>query len=74
MNNVATRPSYGPDVPDTFRRRGVYIGPTLGGIKSADLFTERPARTELIVNAKIAKCLRMTILEAILLRADEIIG
>lgn len=72
MNNVATRPSYGPDVPDTFRRRGVYIGRTLGGIKSADLFTERPARTELVVNV-IAKGLRMTIPEAILLRADEII-
>jgi putative ABC transport system substrate-binding protein len=45
----------------------------LGGIKPADLPIERPARFELVVNLKIAKDLGMTIPEAILLRADEII-
>ena len=52
---------------------GVYVGRILGGIKPADLPIERPARFELVVNPKIAKGLGMTIPEAILLRADEII-
>jgi hypothetical protein len=39
--------SYGPDLPDMFRGCGVYVGRILGGIKSADLPIERPARFEL---------------------------
>jgi putative ABC transport system substrate-binding protein len=65
--------SYGPDLPDMFRRCGVYVGRILGGIKPTDLPIERPARFELVVNLKIAKALGMTIPEAILLRADEVI-
>ena len=65
--------SYGPDLPDMFRRSGVYVGRILVGIKPADLPIERPARFELVVNLKIAKGLGLTIPEAILLRADEII-
>jgi putative ABC transport system substrate-binding protein len=65
--------SYGPDLPDMFRRCGVYVGRILGGIKPADLPIERPARFELVVNLKIAKALGMSIPEAILLRADEVI-
>ena len=65
--------SYGPDLPDMFRRCGVYVGRILGGTKPADLPIERPARFELVVNLKIAKALGMTIPEAILLRADEVI-
>jgi putative tryptophan/tyrosine transport system substrate-binding protein len=65
--------SYGPDLPDMFRRCGGYVGRILGGTKPADLPIERPARFELVVNLKIAKALGMTIPEAILLRADEVI-
>jgi putative ABC transport system substrate-binding protein len=65
--------SYGPDLPDMFRRCGVYVGRILGGIKPADLPIERPARFELVVNLKTANALGMTIPEAILLRADEVI-
>jgi hypothetical protein len=65
--------SCGPDLPDMFRRCGVYVGRILGGIKPADLPIERPARFELVVNLKIAKGLGLTIPEAILLRDDEII-
>ena len=56
-----------------FRRCGVYVGRILGGIKPTELPIERPARFELVVNLKIAKGLGTTILEVILLRADEII-
>src|SRR6266568_3579165 len=65
--------SYGPDLPDMFRRCGVYVGRILGGTKPADLPIERPARFELVVNLKSAKALGITIPEAILLRADEVI-
>jgi len=65
--------SYGPDLPDMFHSCGVYVGRILGGTKPADLPIERPARFELVVNLKVAKVLGMTIPEAILLRADEVI-
>jgi putative ABC transport system substrate-binding protein len=60
--------SYGPDLPDMFRRSGVYVGRILG-VRPVDLPIERPARFELVVNLKIAKGLGMTIPGAILLRA-----
>jgi len=52
--------SYGPDLPDMYRRCGVYVGRILGGIKPADLPIERPARFELVVNLMIAKGFAMT--------------
>jgi putative ABC transport system substrate-binding protein len=65
--------SYGPDLPDMFRRCGVYVGRILGGTKPADLPIERPARFELVVNLKTAKALGMSIPETILVRADAVI-
>jgi len=58
--------SYGPDLPDMFRRCGVYVGKILGGTKPADLPLERPARFELVVNLNSAKALGITIPETIL--------
>jgi putative tryptophan/tyrosine transport system substrate-binding protein len=65
--------SYGPDLPDMFRRCGVYVGKILGGTRPADLPLERPARFELVVNLKTAQALGITIPETILVRADEVI-
>jgi putative tryptophan/tyrosine transport system substrate-binding protein len=65
--------SYGPDLPDMFRRCGAYVGRILGGTNPADLPIERPARFELVVNLKTAKALGITIPETILVRADEVI-
>jgi putative tryptophan/tyrosine transport system substrate-binding protein len=65
--------SYGPDLPDMFRRCGVYVGRVLSGSKPADLPIERPVRFELAVNLKTAKVLGITIPEAVLVRADEVI-
>jgi putative ABC transport system substrate-binding protein len=65
--------SYGPDLPDMFRRAGGYIGRILGGTKPADLPIERPARFEMVVNLRTAKTLGITIPETLLVRADEVI-
>jgi putative ABC transport system substrate-binding protein len=65
--------SYGPDLPDMFRRCGGYVGRILGGTKPTDLPIERPARFDLVVNLKTAKSLRITIPETILVRADAMI-
>jgi putative ABC transport system substrate-binding protein len=65
--------SYGPDLPDMFRRCGAYVGKVLGGTEPSNLPIERPARFELAVNLKTAKAFGITIPETILVRADEVI-
>jgi putative tryptophan/tyrosine transport system substrate-binding protein len=65
--------SYGPDLPDMFRRAGSYVGRILGGTKPADLPIERPARFDMVVNLRTAKALGITIPEMLLVRADEVI-
>ena len=65
--------SYGPDLPDMFRRCGGYVARILSGSRPADLPIERPARFEMVVNLKAAKALGITIPETILVRADEVI-
>jgi ABC-type uncharacterized transport system substrate-binding protein len=65
--------SYGPSITDMFYRVGIYTGRVLAGRKPAELPVEQLNHLELVVNGKTAKALGVTIPQALLVRADEVI-
>jgi len=65
--------SYGPSLFDLFRRSANWIDKILKGAKPADLAIEQPTLFELVINAKTAKALGLTMPRSLLLRADRII-
>jgi putative ABC transport system substrate-binding protein len=65
--------SYGPNANAMSRRSAYYVARILKGAKPADMPMEQPTKIELVVNLKSARALGITIPQAILLNADQVI-
>jgi ABC-type uncharacterized transport system substrate-binding protein len=65
--------SYGSDLPDLYRRAATYVDKILKGAKPGELPLQTAEKFELAVNLKTAKVLGLTISEAFLVRADDVI-
>ncbi len=65
--------SYGPNLPDLYRRAAGYASRIIKGARPADLPVEQPVKLDLVINHKTAKALGLTIASSLLLRADRVI-
>ena len=66
--------SYGPNVPDLFRRSADFVDKILRGAKPGDIPVEQPTTLELVVDLKTAKAPEVsTVPPTLLARADEVI-
>jgi putative ABC transport system substrate-binding protein len=65
--------SHGPDQLDMARRASSYVDRILRGAKPSELPIQYPTKFELVVNLKTAKAIGVTIPEAFLAQADQVI-
>ena len=65
--------SYGPNFVDAYVRAAAYVDRILRGAKPADLPVEQGTKFDLVVNARTARLLGVTIPPAVILRADQVL-
>lgn len=65
--------SYGNDVPDAYRRAGIYVARILNGAKPSSLPIDRATKFELVINLQTAKTLKLDVPSKLLALADEVI-
>ena len=65
--------SYGPSVPDLYRRAADIVDKIPRGAKPADIPVEQPTKFDLVISLITARALRLEVPAAVLARADEVI-
>jgi putative ABC transport system substrate-binding protein len=65
--------SYGESLRTAYHNAASYISKVAHGVKPGDIPVQQPTRFELVVNMKTAKALGITMPQAVLLSADEVI-
>jgi putative tryptophan/tyrosine transport system substrate-binding protein len=65
--------SYGPYLPDEYRRAGPYVDRILKGAKPSELAVQAPTKFELVINLKTAKALGLAVPLFLQQNADDVI-
>jgi putative tryptophan/tyrosine transport system substrate-binding protein len=65
--------SYGVNYPQLYYRAAIFVDKIFKGAKPADIPVEQPTKLELVINLKTAKALGLTVPQALLFAADEVI-
>ena len=65
--------SYGPNLPDLWRRAAEFVDKILRGAKPADIPVEQPRKFDFVINLTTANALGLDVPPTLLARADEVI-